>query len=56
MEVINYEENLITRSPIGSAIDNELLNQLRAYSKESSVPISKLLDRAIKMYLESVRK
>ena len=49
-------KDLKTRSPIGSAIDNELLHQLRAYSKESGVPMSKLLDRAIKMYLESVRK
>ena len=49
-------KDLKTRSPIGSVIDNELLNQLRAYSKEAGVPISKLLDRAIKMYLESVRK
>lgn len=49
-------KDLKTRSPIGSAIDNELLNQLRTYSKESGVPISRLLDRAIKMYLESVRK
>ena len=44
-------KDLKTRSQIGSAIDNVLLNPLRAYSKESSVPISKLLDRAIKMYL-----
>ena len=49
-------KDLKTRSPIGSTIDNELLNQLGAYSIESGVPISKLLDRAIKMYLESVRK
>ena len=42
-------KDLVTRSPIGSAIDNGLLNQLRAYSKESDVPISKLLDSAIKM-------
>ena len=49
-------KDLKTRSPIGSTIDNELLNQLGAYSKESGVPISKLLDRDIKMYLESVRK
>ena len=49
-------KDLKTRSPIGSAIDNELLNQLRTYSKELGVPMSKLLDRAIKMYLESVRK
>ena len=49
-------KDLKTRGPIGSAMDNELLNQLRAYSKESGVPISKWLDRAIKIYLESVRK
>jgi len=49
-------KDLKTRSPIGSAIDNVLLNPLRAYSKKLGVPISKLLDRAIKMYLESVRK
>lgn len=49
-------KDLKTRSPIGSAVDNELLKQLREYSKESGIPISKLLDKAIKMYLESVRK
>ena len=49
-------KDLKTRSPIGSTIYNELLNQLRVHSKESGVPISRLLDRAIKMYLESVRK
>ena len=34
-------KDLKTRGPISSAIDNELLNQLRVYSKESGVPISK---------------
>lgn len=49
-------KDLKTRSPIGSAIDKELLEQLRAYSKETSIPISKLLDKAIKMFLESTKK
>ena len=49
-------KDLKTRGPMGSAIGHELLNQLRAYSKELGVPISKWLDRAIKIYLESVRK
>lgn len=49
-------KDLKTRSPIGSAIDNELLEQLRTYSKETSIPISKLLDKAIKMFLESTKK
>ena len=34
-------KDLKTKNPMGSAIDNELLNQLRLYSKESGVPISK---------------
>ena len=34
-------KDLKTRGPIGSAMDNELLNWLRAYSKEPGVPISK---------------
>ena len=38
---------LKNRERIGSAIDKELLNKLREYSKESKIPISKLLDEAI---------
>ena len=45
-------KDLKTSGPIG----NELLNPLSSYSKELGVPISKRLDRAIKIYLASVRK
>lgn len=38
---------LKNRERIGSAIDKELLNRLREYSRESKVPLSKLLDEAI---------
>ena len=46
----NYIEVIImlkNRERIGSAIDKELLNKLREYSKETKIPISKLLDEAI---------
>lgn len=49
-------KDLKNRSPIGSAIDNELVQQLRAYSKETGIPMSKILDKAIEMYLKSVKK
>ncbi len=38
---------LKNRERIGSAIDKELLRRLREYSKESKIPLSKLLDEAI---------
>lgn len=49
-------KDLKTRTPIGSAVKTELLKDLRALSKETDVPISKLLDRAITMLLESTKK
>ena len=54
-KVYNYIEVIIllkNRERIGSAIDKELMRQLREYSKESKVPISKLLDEAIEDLLK----
>lgn len=47
---------LKTRTAISNAVDTKLWNELKAYSQESGVPVSKLLDRAIKLLLESVKK
>ena len=44
IEVIKMLKN---RERIGSAIDKVLLNKLREYSKESKIPLSRLLDEAI---------
>ena len=38
---------LKNRERIGYAIDKVLLNKLREYSKESKIPLSRLLDEAI---------
>ena len=43
---------LKNRERIGSAIDKELLKKLREYSKESNIPLSKLLDEAIEDLLK----
>ncbi len=46
---------LKNREVIGSAIDKELLNKLRKYSKETGIPLSKLLDKAIELFLKSTK-
>ena len=38
-------KDLKTRSTISNAVKTELLVQLKNYSKESGVPISRLLDK-----------
>lgn len=48
--------DLKTRTPIGSAVDKELYTKLKDYSKSTDIPMSKLLDRAIKLLLEQVNK
>lgn len=45
---------LKNRTAISTAIDNELYKRLKAYSEKTSIPISKLIDKAIAMYLKTV--
>lgn len=47
--------NLKNRIVPNSAIDKNLYKWLRQYSKESSIPISKLLDKSILLLKESVK-
>lgn len=47
---------LKNRTAISTAIDKELYKQLKEYSEETGIHLSKLFDKAISMYLESVRK
>lgn len=39
-----------------NSINIELLDKLKAYSKETSIPMSKLLDKAIELFLKSTTK
>lgn len=48
--------DLKTRTPIGSAVDKELYAKLKEYSSNTQIPMSKLLDKAIMLLLESVNK
>lgn len=47
---------LTNRIAISTAIDKELYNKLKAFSKETDIPISKLLDRAIRQFLENAKR
>lgn len=49
-------KDLKTRTPIGSAIDKELYKQLKNYSAETKIPISKILDMAIEQFLKSTKE
>ena len=46
--------NLKNRVIPNSAVNKELYNWLRKYSKESKIPISKLLDKAIELLKSSI--
>lgn len=43
---------LKNRTRIGSAIDTELYNKLKDLSKQTRIPISKLLDEALELLLK----
>ncbi|MCD3351584.1 ribbon-helix-helix domain-containing protein [Clostridium botulinum] len=45
-----------TRTPISNPANTELLNRLKAYSEETEIPISKLLDKSISSFLKSTKK
>jgi hypothetical protein len=49
-------KDLKNRTPISNAIDTKLLNKLKTYSKDTGIPISKLLDKAIELFLKTTEK
>ena len=48
-------KGLKNRTPIGSAIDKRLYEELKGYSKATSIPISKLLDKSIELFLDKIK-
>lgn len=45
---------LKNRSQICSSLDNEIIKKLKDYSAKTSIPISRILDKAVSAYLRSV--
>lgn len=50
-----YRE-LKNRTRISSTLDNEIYKKLKQYSDKSDIPISKILDRSVMMYLKNISK
>lgn len=48
------KNKLVNRIKIGSPIDKELYEWLKSYSTKTDVPISKLLDKAIREMKENL--
>ena len=46
---------LVNRVVPNSAVDKDLYNWLKEYSKETKIPISKLLDKSIELLKESAK-
>lgn len=49
------DRGLKTRTPFSNSLKTELLEELKKYSEETGIPLSKLLDKAVTMYLESIK-
>lgn len=47
---------LKNRVAISNAVDKELWQQLKKYSDDTGIPISKLLDKSISLFLKSTKK
>lgn len=46
---------LKNRTAMSVTLENEIYERLRKYSETTSVPITRILDKAVVMYLDSVR-
>lgn len=51
---MTVNRGLKNRTAISTAIDKDLYRRLKEYSEKTSIPISKLIDKAIAMYLDTV--
>lgn len=56
IEVINMSRGLKNRTPISNAVDTLLFEQLKQLSKETMIPMSRLLDRGIILVLQEYKK
>lgn len=52
---MSNNRGLKNRIAISTAIDKELYKKLKDYSNQTSIPISKLIDKSIAMYLETIK-
>lgn len=56
IDYMTTNRGLKNRTAISTAVDKELYKRLKEYSDKTSIPISKLIDKAVCMFLETVDK
>lgn len=49
-------KDLKTRTAISNSVKTEIWDNLKIYSNDTGIPLSKLLDKAISLFLESNKK
>ena len=47
---------LTKRTAISNAVETKLWEEFKQYSEETGIPISKLLDKSIRLFLKTVSK
>ena len=53
---MSEQRELKNRTRFSTTLDNEIYKKLKEYSSKTDVPITKVMDKAIAMYLESIGK
>jgi len=53
---MSNNRGLKNRTAMSSAVDTEVWSKVKAHSDETGIPISKILDKALTMYLNSASK
>lgn len=49
------QSKLKNRTAISATIENKIYKELKEYSDKTSIPITRILDKAIVLYLDSVK-
>lgn len=52
----NNKKDLVNRTRFSSTVDNEIYKKVKEYSDKTSIPISKIIDKSLEMYLETAGK
>ncbi|APF21432.1 ribbon-helix-helix domain-containing protein [Clostridium butyricum] len=49
-------KDLKTRTPISNSVEKEIWKEFKEYSEKTGIPLSKLLDKSISLFLKSTKK
>lgn len=53
---MSEQRELKNRTRFSTTLDNEIYKQLKEYSSKTDIPLTKIMDKAVTMYLQSVNK